>query len=148
MSDIDMGPAVHFNPDALRAWLAKPISSADSISTGEYLGIDETFSRGDGNMLSFIDDVLADLTDEDKEQTAWCLQPGIERVDFFRTFDGEWADGAIIIVDLDNGVRLASLHQDDKDFADLDSCGVDVVIEALDNIARQANRIVAKYQKP
>ena len=98
-----------------------------------------------GHLLSGLDGLLAALADDD-EQAVCQLQPGIEHVGFFRTFDGETGDGALIVVDLVGGVRLASLHQGHRDFATLDSHGINAAIEALSNLAFEANRIVAQYR--
>ena len=137
------GPAVSFDPTALRSWLAEP--NGDEGARADELGIDAFFSRPHGYLLSGVDGLLAALADDD-EQAVWRLQPGIEHVGFFRTFDGETDDGALIVVDLTSGLRLASLHQDHRDFATLDSAGTDAAIEALNNLAFEANRIVAQYR--
>jgi hypothetical protein len=137
------GPAVSFDTTTLRSWLAEP--TGDDSTRADELGIDEFFSRAHGYLLSGLHDLLAALADDD-EQSVWRLQPGIEHVGFFRTFDGETDDGALIVVDVAGGLRLASLHQDHRDFASLDSHGTDAAIEALTNLAAEANRIVARYQ--
>jgi hypothetical protein len=137
------GPAVCFDPAALRSWLAEP--TGDEGTRADELGIDEFFSQAHGYLLSGLDDLLAALADDD-EQTVWRLQPGVEQVAFLCTFDGETDDGALIVVDLAGGLRLASLHQDHRDFASLDSHGTDTAVEALTNLALEANRIVVAYQ--
>ncbi|MEV4199382.1 hypothetical protein [Micromonospora globbae] len=138
------GPAVTFDPAALQSWLAEP--TGDDSTRADELGIDEFFSRAHGYLLSGLDDLLAALADDD-EQSVWRLRPGIEHVGFFRTFDGETDDGALIVVDLADGPRLASLHQDHRDFASLDTHGTDTAIEALSNLAIEANTVVRHYQR-
>lgn len=50
-----------------------------------------------------------------------------------------------VTVDLSNGLRLASLHQDIKDFADRDQRGFAAVLSALAHIADQASLLVRKH---
>lgn len=62
--------------------------------------------------------------------------------------DGDVRDrGALITVDLVDRVRLASLHQDIKDFADRADRGIAVVLSALSHIAAQASLLVDTYQR-
>lgn len=135
------GPAVDFDTAALRSWLAEP--TRNDTDRASELGIDEFFGRGHGHLLSGLRDLLAALSDK---QSVWRLRPGIEHVGFFRTFDGETSDGAIIVVDLANGLRLAGPHQDHRGFASRDSRGIEAAIEALGSLALQANTIVTEYQ--
>lgn len=61
--------------------------------------------------------------------------------------DGDILDqGALVTVDLANGVRLASLHQDIKDFANRDEPGIPAVLSALRHIASQASLVVETYE--
>ncbi|MGX7672981.1 hypothetical protein [Plantactinospora sp. DSM 117369] len=148
------GLAVIFDATALRSWLADSTNTGtdandtgngDAGSRADELGINEFFSRTHAYLLSGLDDLLAALAD-DQQQTVWRLQSGTEHVGFFRTFDGEICDGAIIVVDLANWLRLASLHQDHRDFASLNSHGCDAAVEALANLATEANAIVRRYR--
>jgi hypothetical protein len=138
------GPAVTFDPSSLRAWLAQPYG--DDGERADELGIDESFGRAWGSLLHGLDYMLAALTDDNK-QTVWRLQQSVDYIDMFRTYDGEGYDGAIIVVDLDNGLRLASLHQDCDDFADRDSHGITAAVEALSSLADMANALVTEYQQ-
>ena len=142
-NDTITGPAVTFDASLLRVWLQE--STGDGDGRAGALGIDESFSRAHGSLLHGLDYLLAALTDDD-EQTIWRLHQGVAYVGFFRTYDGDGGDGAIIIADLDNRLRLASRHQDHRDFASLDSHGTEAAIEALSNLAVKANTIVAAYR--
>jgi len=53
--------------------------------------------------------------------------------------------GALITVDLADGVRLATQYQDIKAFADGDVRGVAAVLSALSHIATQASMVVDAY---
>ncbi len=53
--------------------------------------------------------------------------------------------GALITVDLTNGLRLASLHQDIRDFADDDQHGLPAILSALTHIANQVSTLVRAY---
>jgi hypothetical protein len=135
------GPAVTFDASLLRAWLQESTGGGDRAGA---LGIDESFGPAHGGVLNGLDCLLAALTD-DREQTPWRLHHGVQYVGFFRTYDAEGSDGAIIIADLNNGLRLASLHHDHRDFASLDSFATVAAIEALSYLAVKANTIVGQY---
>jgi len=141
------GAAVTFDPPALRAWLHEPSgqNNGENNTRADELGISETFSRAHGGLLSGLDDLLAALGD-DSTHTVWCLQPGVEYVGFFRTFDGDMCDGAIIVADLAGGQRLASLRQDPRNFAGRESHGISAATEALTHLAVTANHIVGQHR--
>jgi hypothetical protein len=137
------GAAVTFDPAALRSWLHEP--AGQHSDRADDLGIGELFSRAHGGLLAGLDGLLAALAD-DNTQTVWRLEPGVEYVGLFRTFDGDGCDGAIIVADLHNRLRLASLHQDPRDFASRESHGVPAAVEALTHLAVTANHIVDQYR--
>jgi hypothetical protein len=147
------GPAVTFDPDALHSWLAQPVpmpywatEDDDPYTRADSLDIDDAFSRGSGNdLLNGLIGLLQALRD-DGEQTAWRLADAVGHIEFFRTDDGETCDGALIYVDLANGLRLATLHQDFKDFASTEEAGVDAAVAGLTNIAQQANEVMRRYR--
>jgi hypothetical protein len=128
------GPAVIFEPAVLRSWLAEHSRVAAT------LGIDEFFGGNDGRLLSMLNDLLTAVTDED--QTGWRLQPGVERLGFLRT-----ADGGIVVVDLDAGLRLAGSVLHSRDVVRLDSHGVEAAIQAMSTVAVLANSVVAAYHR-
>jgi hypothetical protein len=81
------------------------------------------------------------------QPTGLVRRSDVEHVELWLTPDGDVLDrGAVITVDLTNGVRLATLHQDLKDFADRDACGAGAAVSALEHIAAQASQVVATYQ--
>jgi hypothetical protein len=136
------GPAVAFQPDLLRSWLAQP--DPELGDRAEHLGVNELFSRAHGGLLSGLDELLAALAQDDA-QAAWRLQPGVAHIGLFRTFDGDTCDGAIIVVDLDDRRRLASLHQEHRDFASMSSHSIDAAIQALDSLTATANTVMAHH---
>jgi hypothetical protein len=118
---------------------------AQEYTVADGLGIDEFYDRAGTGLLDGLSALLNALRDDD-EQTAWRLGAGIEGVDFFRTYDGECCDGALIHVDLVGGLRLASLHQDHRDFASTEVAGVDAAVSALTTVAVEANALVRSYR--
>ncbi|MDG4795419.1 hypothetical protein [Micromonospora sp. WMMD1082] len=134
-------PALTFAPAAARAWLHQP--AGDGLTRAQALGVDdEMFRRGREGFLATVSDVLAARPDglhrrQDVTDILLWLIP-----------DGEVLDqGAIITVDLATGVRLASLHQDVKDFADRDQHGIDAVLSALTHITHQVQYLVDIYAR-
>ncbi len=128
---------------AVEAWLRAPSSQHPGSTNADALGIDEEyFGRGEDGFLSTVDDLLY----------AW--PPGLTRRSDIRDVllwlipDGDVLDqGAVITVDLANGVRLATLHQDIKDFADRAARGTAAAMSALAHIATQASMVVDTYQR-
>ena len=112
-------PALTFDPIAAEAWLREPSGTA-FLTRAESLGVDEdTFGRGREGFLSTIDDVLS------ADPHALRRRADIAAVMFWLIPDGDVLDqGALITVDLSDGLRLASLHQDIKDFTDRDQRGI------------------------
>jgi len=133
--------ALTFDPAAAQAWLRHP-SDTDGFTRAESLGVDdELFGHGPDGLLATVDDVL----------TAW--PDGLHRcaditgVELWLIPDGDILDqGALITVDLANGVRLATLHQDIKDFADRDQRGIPAVLSALAHIANQVSVLLDTYR--
>src|SRR6266536_397233 len=86
------------------------------------------------------------LTFDPAAVRAWLRQPSDEFEDTSRAeslgVDDELTapgvEGFLNTVDLANGVRLATLHQDIKDFADRDQHGIPAVLSALAHVANQA----------
>ena len=76
--------------------------------------------------LNTIDAVLA------AEPDGLHRRADISRVELWLIPDGEILDqGALITVDLADGVRLCTLHQDIKDFAYRDQHGIPAVLSAM-----------------
>lgn len=92
--------------------------------------------------LSTVDDVLA------AGPAGLVRRLDVREVLLWRIPDGDVLDqGAVITVDLANGVRLATGHQDVKDFADRDARGIEAAVAALAHIAAQASALVRTYQR-
>ena len=134
-------PPLTFHPAAAQAWLLQPRDEFDDLSRAESLGVDDELTAPGGEgFLRTVDDVLAAWPDglhrhADVTAVALWLIP-----------DGDILDqGALITVDLANGLRLATLHQDIKDFADRGQRGVPAVLSALAHIVDQASRPVVAY---
>lgn len=83
-------------------------------------GIDEeSFGRYEEGFLSLVEDVFVD------GPAGFAWRGDIRGVELWLIPDGDALDrGAVITVDLTNGVRLAALHQDRRDFADRDARGI------------------------
>jgi hypothetical protein len=128
---------------AVEAWLRAPRSQHPGSTNADALGIDEEyFGRGEDGFLSTVEDLLY----------AW--PPGLTRrgdirdVLLWRIPDGDVLDqAAVITVDLANGVRLATLHQDLEDFADRDARGIAAATTALAHIAAQASMVLDTCQR-
>jgi hypothetical protein len=133
--------ALTFDPAAADTWLRQS-SGTDGLTRAERLGVhEELFGQGVEGFLSTVDDVLnagphglhrrADITDV----LLWLIP------------DGDLLyQGALITVDLANGVRLASHHQDIKTFADPQQRGIAAALSALAHIANQVCLLLDTYQ--
>jgi len=133
--------ALTFDPTAAQAWLQRP-SDTDGFTRAESLGVDnELTGPGGEGFLATVDDVLAAQPD------GLHRRADITRVQLWLIPDGDILDqGAIISVDLTSGIRLATLHQDIKDFADRDQRGIPSVLSALAHIANQVSLLLDTYQ--
>ncbi len=127
-------PPLTFDPAAVRAWLRQPSDEFEDTSRAESLGVDDELTApGVEGFLNTVDDVLA------ASPVGLHRRADITAVDLWLIPDGDVLDqGALITVDLANGVRLATLHQDIKDFADRDQHGIPAVLSALAHVANQA----------
>ena len=136
-------PALTLDAAAVQAWLDSPNSQHPGSTNAEALGIDdEGFGRGLGGFLSTIEDLLH------AEPTGLERRADVNEVLLWLIPDDEVLDqGSVITVDLANGVRLATLHQDIKDFADRDARGIVAAMSALAHIAAQASMVVDTYQR-
>jgi len=134
--------AFTIDSDAVRAWLRRPSNEHPEFTNAECLGVDEELTGpGLGGFLRDIRDVLA--ADPDGVHR----RADVTRVQLWLIPDGEVLDhGAEITVELTNGIRLASLHQDVKDFTDRDQLGEAAILTALEHIAAQACLLADRYQ--
>jgi hypothetical protein len=134
--------AITIGPDAVRAWLCQPSDEHPEFTDAEGLGVDEKLTGpGEEDFLPTVRRVLA------AEPAGVRRRADVTRVELWLIPDGEILhQGAVITVDLANGIRLASLHQDVKDFADRDQRGVAAILAALDHIAAQVCLLVDRYQ--
>lgn len=132
-----------FNPAATEAWLRQPCPAIAEATRAECLGVDEeAFGPGLDGFLPALDDVLAagpagldrrcDVTDV----LLWLIP------------DGDILDqGALITVDLVDGIRLASSHQGVTAFADRGQRGIAAALAALAHIVDQVCLLVAGYER-
>jgi hypothetical protein len=82
------------------------------------------------------------------EPTGLRYRSDITAVLLWRIPHGDVLDqGALITIDLANGVRLATLHQDIKDFADRRQRGIPAAVSALGHITGQVCLLVERYQR-
>jgi hypothetical protein len=128
-----------FDPAAARAWLDQP--GGDGLTRAQALGVEEgLFGRGQEHFLATVADVLAARPD------GLHRRPDISDVLLWPIPDDEVPDqGPIIIVELSNGVRLASRRQNITDFADRDQRGGAALLSALAHLTAQARLLVDTY---
>jgi len=134
--------AVTFDPVAAYAWLQQPSTAYPQLTRAQSLGVDDELSGvGVEGFLATVQDVLA-------AQPDGLRRPGdITGVDLWLIPDGEILDqGALITMDLANGVRLCTLYQDVKAFAARGRRGIPAILSALHHIADQASFVMATYQ--
>jgi hypothetical protein len=137
------GPAVTFDPDACREWLADGVADEH--------GIDDTFCTTELSIPAGLEALLRALIDNPQPQV-WKLHPALEKVQIWRTADGDGVDGgAIITADLSidgERVRLATLHQGFDDFTtDSATAGIEAAVEALDHVAWLVDNELAAHRR-
>jgi hypothetical protein len=134
--------ALTFDPAAAQAWLRQPSDQFADMTRAESLGVDDELTGpGMEGFLATVDDVLAAQPD------GLHRRADITGVELWLIPDGDILDqGALITVDLANGVRLCTLHQDITDFADRDQHGIPAILSALQHIANQASLVVTTYE--
>jgi hypothetical protein len=134
--------ALTIDLDAVQAWLRQPSGEFADPTRAESLGVDDELTgRGVAGFLATIDDVLAAQPDGLRRRA------DVTGVELWLIPDGEVLDqGALITVDLANGLRLCTLHQDLKDFADRDQRGVPAVVSALQHITSEVCLLLGTYQ--
>ncbi|GAA0911565.1 hypothetical protein [Virgisporangium aurantiacum] len=134
--------ALTFDPAATQVWLRQPSDQFAAMTRADSLGVDDELTGpGVEGFLATVDDVLAAQPDGFRRRA------DITGVELWLIPDGEVLDqGALVTVDLANGVRLASLHQDIRDFANRDQRGIPAVLSALRHIANQASLVAGTYE--
>ena len=133
---------VTFDAAAATRWLRQPCPDLPEATRAECLGVDdELFGPGLEGFLPTIDNILA------AEPAGLRYRADITAVLLWRIPDGDVLDqGALITVDLADGNRLATLHQDIKDFADRRQQRIPAAISALAHIADQVYLLLERYQ--
>lgn len=130
MPDTDR-PAVIVDQAKLRARLADIVTEGvDFQDTAEF--------------IAKLDEVAAELAD-DNTQDAWLLGPQAKSIGLWPIHSEGTCDGAILTVDLNNGVRLATLHQSHRDLNSDDATGVYAVLAGLTAAAAEMNDITTAY---
>ena len=135
--------ALTFEAATAQAWLRQPSDRFPDLTRAESLGVDDELTGpGIEGFLATVDDVLAEGPD------GLCRRADITGVELWLIPDGDILDqGALITVDLADGVRLCTLHQDIKDFANRDERGIPAVLSALRHIADLVCQLLATYQR-
>lgn len=131
-------PAVTFDAAAVQAWFAAPSEEHPRLSNAEAHGVCCTdFGRDDLGFLSTVENILyAGPTGLDR-------RADVEDVLLWQIPDDDLTDqGALITVDLLDGVRLATQYQDRTAFADRGDRGIAAMLSALSHIAVQASALV------
>jgi hypothetical protein len=136
-------PALSFDPLAATRWLRAAHREHPGTTNADVLGVDDEHfcCRADG-FLNTIDDLLA------ANPAGLVRRADVQEVQMWRLHDGDVPDqGAVITVDLANGVRLATAYQDIKYLADRDLRGIAAAVSALAQIAGQISDVVRTYQR-
>ena len=135
--------ALTFDAEAANTWLRAPSSEYRDVTNAEAAGIDEAlYGPGLEGFLRGLEDVLST-----EPLPGLTLRDDLGQIGLWLIPDGESLDqGALITVDLTNGVRLATLHQEVKDFADRDASGIPAVLAALGHVAAEVCRVVETYE--
>jgi len=135
--------AVTFDPGAAEEWLRSPSSDYPDLTNAERVGIDETAygPRFEG-FLRGLDDVLWG-----EPLPGLRLRDDLGQIGLWLIPDGEVLDqGALITVDLTNGIRLATVHQEVGDFAPSDARGIPALLCAIGHVAAEVCRVVETYE--
>jgi hypothetical protein len=135
--------ALTFDPAAARAWLGTPSDQAAGQTRARSLGVDDELTRPDvAGFLSTVDYVLAAGPD------GLNRRDDITGVHLWLSLDGQvLRQGAVITVDLSNGVRLATGHQGINQFAGPGQRGIPAVLAALQHITSQVCLLLDTYQR-
>jgi hypothetical protein len=135
--------AVTVNPAQVLGWLYTADPDHPGLTRAETLGVDrDVFGYGLDGFLQTVDDLLA------AQPAGLHRRADITGIELWLIPDGDVADqDALITVDLATGIRLASLHQDVKQFADHDARGTAAALQALIHIADCAGRLVADHDR-
>lgn len=142
-------PAVVFDPDAFRVWLA---------GDGQYLvPVPELFEEQSDDPAHLAEDLLTELGHGNHPEV-WRHAPGVSDTDIYRTADSDGVDGGgMPTAHLDNGLTLAGAHLPSGDlvygYTDGDPTkgrgemdGVAAAIEALTAVASSINKAYATYR--
>lgn len=133
---------VTFDGAAANRWLRQPCPDLPEATRAEHLGVNDLFGPGLDGFLTVVSDILA------AEPAGLRYRSDITTVLLWCIPDGDVLDqGALITVDLADGNRLATLHQDIKHFADRRQRGVPAAIAALARIAAQVCLLLQRYQR-
>lgn len=149
------GPAVVFDPDAARAWLAEPAFEGISRGQVEYnVDTDGTFDPTEDSPADWVERMLRDLDgDQPAAPHVWRTAPGIA-IEVVETVGAErYADGGAVLVVEVGGLRAASWWLACKDLASAEyEDGVpnrpqlDAAVEALDAAATTINALVEQHR--
>jgi hypothetical protein len=124
--------AFTFDPTAAQAWLYTPSDQFPRQTRAQSLGIDDELTRPEAEgFLSTVADVLA------AEPDGLHRRDDVTGVELWLIPDGQVLGQGVITIDLSNGVRLATPHQDITQFADRRLRGIPAVLSALQHITNQ-----------
>jgi hypothetical protein len=115
---IPPAPVIRFNPGAARDWLLNPINSV--VRAAEFNITDDpdaTYDHIFDRPSDWLDRMLTSLSGDSSEPSVWDSHYGV-KVEVVETCDadGEADGGAVLVVVLPNGIRLATTHITAKDF--------------------------------
>jgi hypothetical protein len=150
MTDADKiaGPAGTLDLAELNAWLNAPVGqNADDgtpFSRAYDMLLDEVDTTSTTEFVSALDEIFQTLLDHPH---ICSRAPEVDAIDIRRNYDGDGCDGVYTVVDLNNGLRLMSLHQDHRTLTGGARDPVDAMVHALTTIMREANTMVGKFQE-
>lgn len=131
--------AIAFNREVVREWL---LHSDEGRELTRQLAIDDPrlFGVDRAGFLTTVEDLI------DAYPDGVDVRSDIDLVAVFRTVSGtSWHDGALVTVDLTNGIRLASVHQEATDFSG--RRGLEAALDALEHVSALVNDLVDVYER-
>ncbi len=147
------GPANTLDPQILRAWLAQPVdtdSDGAPVTLAAEKGWTTLSPSSTVDLTCTLDEVFQELLD-DEEQDAWTISDEVEYINIRRTYGGNsnngdhGVDGIDVHVDLKLGIRLCSMHRDHRQLTGGATDPIDVIVNAVTEVANQANLLVTEY---
>lgn len=140
------GPAVAFDPAAAREWLTAEVEGDEGDSVAATAGIApaEPYDRDACEPGSWVEYLTAVLGGWRTDNTVWRTPDGVN-VAVHELADSDDQSGALVVVELRGGIRLASIRMTARDLvtARPGLTELDAAVEALAVAAATANAILS-----